>query len=319
MEIRDAAYRYGLVDDPSLMRDQTGSLQNFLDGSLDSANGAGKAVLPPWRIAFTQLKIRPGLDLEGSGIGPRYDPGRGTFLRQLPGTNKDAIINDPAKTAPGGWMHWTRLSNFRLEGNYAEGDVSGSGIKYSTGAGEGTSIERVFIKNFPEHGIWMADGAVPLKLRDLHLFQNGMYGLKLGNSTAKIWSTCLVETVSGDDNGIGLIHLQAIDKLFAAVCLMHIKGESHNVKQNDLVHIENCACPVAIHVPSLSGVIPRTVVKSIVRLTGPATPRLSIFSPTGNGIDYLLMDDVNAFKIPAGAAAQKIAVFYHDGLLGSWG
>lgn len=319
MDIRSAAYRYGVVDDPTLTIDQTAAMQAFLDGTLDGAQGAGKAVLPPWRIAFTQIKVRPGLDLEGSGIGPQFDPGRGTFLKQLPGINTNAIVNDPSKTASGGWMHWTRLANFRLEGNFSAGDAIGSGIKYSTGMGEGCVIERVFIKNFPENGVWIADGAVPLKLRDLHLFQNGQYGLKLGNVTARQWSTCHVETVSGDDNGVGLIHLLKIQKLYSTVGLYHIKGESHTTLQNDLVHIEDCLCPVAIHQPSLSGVIPRSVQKSMVRITGSMTPRLSLFSTTGNGIDWIVNDAVNAIQIPAGDTAMKIALFYKDGLLSSWG
>lgn len=319
MDRRDAARYYGLRDDPTLTKDQTASLQDFLDGTLDAAGGGGKAMLPPWRLAFTQLKVGPGLDLEGCGIGPRYDPGRGTFLQQLPGTNADAVINDPARTRSGGWMHWVRLANFRLEGNLSTGDTLGSGIRYTTGLGEGCVIERVFVKNFPDHGIWLADGAVPLKLRDLHLFQNGRYGLVLGADTPKQWSTCLVETVSGDDNGVGLIHLKKIQKLYAAVCLMHIKGEGHTTKQNDLIHIEDCACPVSVHVPSLSGIIPRTVVKSMVTITGPSTPRLSLFGPTGNGIDYLINDMQNGTTIPAGETAQCIALFYRDGLLQRWG
>lgn len=316
MDIRHAAYKYGLVDDPTVSLDQTAQLQAFLDGAQDGAFGAGKAILPPWRIAFRQIKVGPGLDLEGSGIGPQFDSGRGTFLKQLPGTHLDAIVNN-SKSGPGQWMHWTRLANFRLEGNPT--DTSGSGIKYSTGLGEGTVIERVFVKHFPEHGIWLADGAVPLKLRDLHLFQNGQYGLRLGNATARQWSTCHVETVSGDDNGLGLIHLWKIQKLYSTVGLYHIKGESHTTLQNDLVHIEDCGCPVAIHQPSLSGVIPRNVQKSIVRITGPMTPRLSLFSTTGNGIDWIINDTVNAIQLPAGETAQCIALFYRDGLLSRWG
>ena len=100
---------------------------------------------------------------------------------------------------------------------------------------------------------------------------------------------------------------------------MHIKGEGHTTKQNDLIHIEDCACPVSVHVPSLSGIIPRTVVKSMVTITGPSTPRLSLFSPTGNGIDYLINDTqtgttlnpwlefTNTITFQAAAATKRLA------------
>lgn len=307
MDIRYASGDYNLVDDPALALDQTAGLQAFINA------GSGKAILPPWRIAFTQLKVTPGLDLEGSGIGPQWDGQRGTYLKQLPGSNKDAIINDPAKAGPGAWMHWTRLSNFRLEGTLT--DTAGSGIKYSTSPGEGCIIDRVFVKGFPEHGIWMADGAVPLKLRDLHLFQNGQYGLKIGNSTVKLFSSCHIDTISGDENGLGLVHLQKIQKTTSNVSIIQLKSEAA-IKQDWTVHIEDCNCPIKIDSPSVQGTLPHANPKALVRISGPMTPRLSLYNVTGNWIDHLIDDTVNAIQLPM---AHKIAVFYKDGLVSSWG
>lgn len=307
MDIRYASGDFDLVDDPTLAKDQTVGLQAFLN----AMSGAGKAILPPWRMAFRQLTVGPGLDLEGSGIGPPYDPGRGTLLKQLPGSNVDAIVTS---NLPGTWMHWTRLSNFRLEGTPT--DTAGSGIKFLRSLGEGTTVDRVFIRGFPEQGIWLADGATPAKLRDLHLFQNGQYGLKIGNDTIKRFYTTYIETVSGDDNGLGLIHLLKLQKTYTTIEFMHVKGEGNTTKQNDLVHIEDCSCNVSLHAASSTGIIPRTVVKSLVKITGPMTPRVSLFNPGWSGIDHLINDTANNITIPA---SNPVALFYHNKILGSWG
>ena len=308
MEIRYASGDFNLVDDPTMTKDQTAGLQAFLS----AMGGSGKAILPPWRMAFRQLIITPGLDLEGSGIGPQYDSGRGTLLKQLPGSNCDAIVT---QDLTGSWMHWTRLSNFRLEGTPT--DTVGSGIKFLRPLGEGTTIDRVFVKGFPENGIWLADGAVPGKLRDLHLFQNGQYGLKLGSHDAlKRFYATYIETVSGDDNGLGLIHLVKLQKAYTTIQFMHVKSEGDTTKQNDMIHIEDCLCNVSIHTASSTGIIPRTVIKSMVKITGPQTPRVSIHDPGWSGIDYLINDTANNITVPAG---NPIALYYKDGLLSSWG
>lgn len=317
MEIRSAACRYGLVDDPTLTKDQTTAFQSFLDGTLDNAIGAGKAILPPWRIAFTQIKVGPGLDLEGSGIGPQFDAGRGTFLKQLPGTNKDAIINN-SRSGPGTWMHWTRLANFRLEGNIATGDTIGSGIKYNSSPGEGCVLERVFVTKFPECGIWMADGATPLKMRDIHVFLSGQYGLRIGDSTGtkRVYAS-LIETISGDANGFGLVHLQRLQRDYSVLCFMHVKSEgaTSNSQDNTFV-IEDCTAGVEVHAMSMLGIQPRTSIKTMVRIKGPMTPRVALHNYGAAGIDNTLVDEVNNITIPY---APKIALFYKDGLLSSWG
>lgn len=317
MDIRHAAYRYGLVDDPTVSLDQTEKLQAFLDGAQDGAFGAGKAILPPWRIAFRQIKVGPGLDLEGSGIGPQFDSGRGTFLKQLPGTNLDAIVNN-SKSGPGQWMHWTRLANFRLEGNLSGGDTLGSGIKYLTSTGEGCVLDRIFIKNFPECGVWMADGATPMKMTDLHVFQNGQYGLRVGDSvgTKRVYAS-LIETISGDGTGLGLVHLHRLQRDYSVLCFMHVKSEgvTSGTQDNTFV-IEDCTAGVEIHTMSMLGILPRTSVKSMVRIKGPASPRLAIHNYGGSGIDHTIVDEMNNITIPH---VPKIALYYKDGLLSSWG
>jgi hypothetical protein len=314
MDIRYAACHYGLVDDPTLTKDQTAPLQAFLDGTLDNAQGAGKAILPPWRIAFTQIRVKAGLDLEGCGIGPRFDPGRGTYLKQLPGINLDAIINGTG--SPGNWMHWTRLSNFRLEGDPS--NTAGSGIKYNVSPGEGCVMDRVMVVGFPENGIHFADGATPLKCRDLHVFRNGQYGLKIGDAegTKRVYAT-LIETISGDSNGKALVGLQRLQRDYSVMCFMHVKSEgTTSGSQDDTFHIEDCTAGVEIHSMSMLGIQPRTTVKSMVRIKGPATPWVGLYNCGGSGIDNLIVDEATGNTVPY---ARKVALFYKDGLLSSWG
>jgi hypothetical protein len=316
-DIRSAACYYGLRDDPTFLKDQTAAFQDFLDDvRAGGMQGAGRAIIPPWRIMITTVRVRPGLDLEGCGIGPRFDSGRGTFIGQFP-VEADAIINDPTRTFPGQWMHWTRLSNFRLE--RLDGGTAGSGIKYTTSTGEGTIIDRVFVQGFPHNGIWMADGATPMKMRDLHVFKNGQYGFKIGDSTGtkRVYAS-LIETISGDANGLGLVHLQRLQRDYSVLCFMHVKSEGvTSGSQDNTFVIEDCTAGIEIHTLSMLGIIPRTTMKSMVRIKGPLTPRVALHNYGCSGIDNTLVDEANGITIPY--TSPKIATFYKDGLLSSWG
>jgi hypothetical protein len=303
---------YGLVDDATLLVDQTTALQNYLN-----AYGTGTAHLPNWRIAFTQVKLRPGTTLIGAGIGPGASGSTnyGTYLRQLNGSNVDAIINDPASAAPGSWHHWTRLSGFRLEKAVGHTDTLGSGIKFSTSPGEGMIIDWVFIARFPENGIWLADGAVPLKMRDLHLFLNGEYGLKLGTSTTKLWSGMYIETVSGDQNGLGLIHLHKLQSTNSTLLINHIKAESPTVAgtQDCTIHIEDCLTPIEIHCIGMLGITPKVNEKIMVKITGTNTPTVAVYGMDGSLVDTMIKDLQNNITIPWDA--DRTSIVYKDGVI----
>jgi hypothetical protein len=67
---------------------------------------------------------------------------------------------------------------------------------------------------------------------------------------------------------------------------------------------------------SMLGIQPRTTVKSMVKITGPSSPRVSLYNYGALGIDNTILDEATGNTIPY---APKIALFYKDGLLSSWG
>jgi hypothetical protein len=303
---------YGLVDDSTLLIDQTTALQNYLN-----AAGTGTCYLPNWRIAFTQIKVRPGMTLIGAGIGAQAVQ-YGTYLRQLSGSNVSAIVNDPTVTFPGQWMHWTKLMGFRLEKASGHTDTLGSGIEFNTAPGEGMIIEWVHVNRFPKQGIWLADGATPLKMRDLHLGHNGEYGLKLGTSTTKLWSSMYISTVSGDNNGIALIHLQKMQSAIGTLLINHIKSEASQPGsgglQDTTIHIEDCTIPIEIHAMNFLGITPKVNDKIMIRLTGTNTPKsLSVYGMAGSLVDYLIKDNQNGISVPWNA--NRCGIIYKDGIV----
>jgi hypothetical protein len=181
-----------------------------IQNAIDAAATRGSSVfLPPGTYVVFQLTLRDGISLEGSGINASPH-GIQTALQQKPGTDYDLIVSDQP---PGGYHHWSKISNMRLLG--ASGTRVSSGINIAPATGEGFKLEHLHVSNFALDGIKLQAGGVPFYAEDLHLFGNGVgsgggFGIEVnGAKTGYSFrgQTHVLTLISGDDNQSGLIHI----------------------------------------------------------------------------------------------------------------
>jgi hypothetical protein len=106
------------------------------------------------------------------------------------------------------------------------------------------------IQGFAAEGIFVL-GGVPLYMEDIHPSLNGTYGVNVNPSGGSANQTVLLTMISGDDNGIALIHLGPSGGVGSGVTWLieGVKAEKHTPgKQNDAIILDAMnGSPVVIH------------------------------------------------------------------------
>jgi hypothetical protein len=221
------------------------SIQDAIDSA--ATKGGGVVLVPSGRYVVRQIVLRDGVSLMGLGMNPAPH-GEGTTLEQSPGADTDFIVNDP-KLSGGGYQHWSRISNLRIVAS-AGGGARGSGIRFNSRTGEGTKLEHLLIIGFPESGVSLTRGAEPFYGDDLHLFRNGKYGIDINRTGGDANQMVKLSLISGDDNGISLIHIGPSGGLLYAESYLieGVKAEKHTPgKQNDVILLDRMnGSPVVI-------------------------------------------------------------------------
>jgi hypothetical protein len=106
------------------------------------------------------------------------------------------------------------------------------------------------VNNFGTNGI-LVYGGVPLYMQDIHVMDNGTYGVNINPTGAAPMQTHLLTMISGDDNGTALIHLGPSRGVGSGVTWM-IEGvkaqKGTRGKQNDAIILDGMnGSPVAIN------------------------------------------------------------------------
>ena len=222
------------------------SIQEAID--LASTKGGGVVLVPSGRYIVRQIVLRYGVSLKGLGMNGAPH-GEGTTLEQASGANTDFIVTD-TNLGPFDNQHWSVISNVRIKGNEDGSNTRGSGIHFNSRTGEGTKLEHLSIIAFPESGVSLSHGAVPFYADDIHLFRNGRYGIDITRTSRDPNQLVKLSMISGDDNGIALIHIGASGGMLNAESYLieGVKAEKHTPgKQNDVILLENMnGSPVVI-------------------------------------------------------------------------
>jgi hypothetical protein len=217
------------------------TIQEAID--LAWSRGGGDVLIPSGRYVLRQIVLRHLVNLKG--FGPHA---AGTTLEQAPGVNTDFIVSD-TKLSATDTQHWSTISNLRILGN-EWGNTSGSGIHFNSRTGEGAKLEHLMIIGFPECGVSISRGAVPFYVDDLHLFRNRRYGIDISRTKYDLSPLVKLSMISGDDNGIALIHIDTSGGLLSGESFLieGVKAEKHTPgKQNDVILLENMnGSPVVI-------------------------------------------------------------------------
>ncbi|MFZ0038287.1 MAG: glycosyl hydrolase family 28-related protein [Candidatus Acidiferrales bacterium] len=220
------------------------SIQEAIDYA--STKGGGVVVVPSGRYTARQIVLRFGVSLRGLGMNlPPH--GEGTTLEQTPGADADFIVSDSSLRGTDN-QHWSVISNMRILGNAS--NRSGSGIRFNSRTGEGTKLEHLLIIGFADSGVSLTRGAIPFYADDVHVFRNGKYGIDVSRTGGDANQLVKLSMISGDDNGISLIHIGPSGGLLDAESYLieGVKAEKHTPgKQNDVILLDNMnGSPVVI-------------------------------------------------------------------------
>jgi len=197
--------------------------------AIAAAYAKGGTVAVPAQFCITkQIELKDGVTLLGAGMS---SPNWGATIRQPNGANKDLIISDKSRGT--GFTQFGGMSTLRLFAAPPPANTSttGSGINWLAVSGEGTKFEHLVINNFPQDGILFQNGGEPLLLRDIHVFGCGRYGIEIKSSNHGN-QLIQLEHISGDNNKLGLIHIDVGAATGSISILINgVKAESDGTNQ----------------------------------------------------------------------------------------
>jgi hypothetical protein len=268
--------------------DQTTEIQNLLNAAasecIEWRPHAG-------RYIFTQVTQPRGAYIRGIGTGaPQSKPG--TVFIQPKDFNGSMVKEDP--TLPTNeWMHWGGWENcFFLKEKGGTATI-GSAIDIGRPVGENYKIQNVHIDGFPESGIRYRRGGTPVWLRDIHVFWCGQYGIDLAKGGGDVLNCGAIDWLSGDDNGIALVHLMTQGTLGENFAITHVKGETRTAnRQKYLFHFEK-VFQLGIHISHVGGMALGAgagTADALVWLTDSFTGRVYIENANVPGYKAVLRD-----------------------------
>jgi hypothetical protein len=192
--------------------DDTAALQAWANYLRDSRS---PGFLPAGQFLFTQLVLPFNCDIQGAGLGnyggsPSKDK---SVLLAESGTDDDAIIFE-TETSGG----FERVNNMRLQGfllvKQGSTDTVGHGIAFRKAGTRtddanhaivcgNTALRDLIIRGFPENGIYLRRGCVPMAIENVYTLFNGKYGFECQglNLVRGLW----VRNLTGDGNKGGAV------------------------------------------------------------------------------------------------------------------
>jgi hypothetical protein len=271
-------------NDPS---DQTAKIQEMLD------TAAAECVVAWLRAGVywvTQLSIPRGCYFRGSGMGGVVNT-KGTVLAQFKDFDGSLIVNAPLPTTE--WQHWGGVEFMHLYKEPGGTATQGHGIDMSNPVGEDFRPYRLMIENFPQSGIRYRRGGTPVWLNDLHIFRCGEYAIDLEKSGGDRLHCCSIERISGDDNGLGMIHLKTVGDLSEQVSIKHIKAEAHQAGKHPYLFVFEDISQIFIDIEHIGGVVSAAATPTcdaLVRIAGNFTGTVDITKAWITGYKSMLRD-----------------------------
>ena len=204
------------VSEGTLQVDATTYIQARIDdayASVGANTSGGVVLLPNGLYRASTLYLREGVELVGGGSG--------TEIRQLSGVTGPLITNHPS-IGPTGFLPHAKVSNMRLR---KEGAGVGSAIELNCRTGERCRFEDLYIGGFRQSGTRLNKGGQPVVLRDIHVFQSDEYGVDLRRTGGDIWHMVSLDTISGDNHGFALIHIDTAGAAMESFSVVNVKAE----------------------------------------------------------------------------------------------
>jgi len=218
--------------------------------AITAAHAKGGTVAVPSEFCIAkQIELKDGVTLLGTGMS---SPNWGATIRQPNGANKDLVVSD--RSVGTGFTQFGGISTLRLYAAPPPTNTStiGNGINWLAVSGEGTKFEHLIVNNFPQDGILFQNGGEPLLMQDIHVFGCGRYGLEI-KTTSHGNQLIQLEHISGDNNKLGLIHVDVGATTGSISILINgVKAESDGANQLDAIVLDSAkATPVDVWINSL--------------------------------------------------------------------
>lgn len=250
--------------------DDTTAIQSAIDTAW---NNGGIVLFPPATCIASHLVWRHGVILHGVGTAVQGN-GRGTVLQQKANVTAGiALIQSDTNCLATDYQHHSVIEQMTLQGN--ETNPTSDGIDFNCRVGENTRFEHLKLGGFGGSGLVFKHGAAPLTMYDVHIFGSGAYGIDITRGRQDNNQLVLMQMISGDDNGIALIHVGKSGGLDDFV-ISGVKCEKHSPRrQNDCILLENMGGGAI----TISGVgytnTSNEIADAVVRINATGEPRLT--------------------------------------------
>ena len=203
----------------------------------DAAEATSKWVQMGSGIYFADsIFINDGNRFEGVSVGDFGSRSLkdGTSIMQLPGVNRDFLTFKVTYSLGSNRVTGVIMQNFILRGN--NGNTIGNGISFrnfNTNRAVDTThanlngshtISNIFIREFPENGMYMRNGGVPAHIHHINCQINGGYGILWEGK--QVNRNVTFENIDGDGNKGGAVLKIATTSPNSSFTVRGIRGET---------------------------------------------------------------------------------------------
>jgi len=236
---------------------------------------------------------------DGSGLGA-------STLKQIPGTNKDFLIDDPA-LPDNSYCHGLVVKQLQIRGDTTS--IVGAGIRLSRCRwGEHGKFDDLLLSDFADAAISIESGGTAIDIENIHMFRNGRVtergGLNLDRESGDVWTQVLLREISGDGNKPALIRLGKSGYVLNAeqVIILGVKSECGPLR-NQKWPIWFDGTTGAGWLADISGVsawcpLPVLGDSAAIRINGPATSRIEWRAVSPFNMQWILSDSARNVFLP---------------------
>jgi hypothetical protein len=278
---------YGATNDD--LTDDTTAIQAALNAA-SGQTGAATVFLPGGDYYVSQLSIPQGVSLVGAG--PGMQPNAGTRLWQIDGVNVSAIVGG-ACTATTNYWHWSKIRDLAIRKVGGSADTLGSAIEVACRSGESLLFQHLLLQDFPQHGLWLRHGGVPVMITDVHPFGNQGYGINLERTAGDVWNMVTLQGISGDSNTLALLRISGGGAAMETFHVQDVKAEatgSAPVRQPVVILLDGVGgAPVSIENISAT-VSGGATITDLIKVQGTGSARVFLTNSRCNGCTNLLTD-----------------------------